>query len=426
MKEKKKAEWFRMDRSAIIYIAQRSKRCSNIYRVSLTLDEPVAPETLAEALKRTVPRFPAIAARIRPGMFWYYLEPLKEAPELIEEGTHPLKYMTMKETADSALRVLYYEKRISVEIFHSITDGMGALTFLKTLCAEYLRIRYGADIPFTDGIEDPEAQWTAEETEDCYEKYAGGEGKPLGDSKVYRFRGTHEPDNYVNIITGTVESAELKKAASDMGVSITALLSAVMLKSLLTLQNQRSKRSRKPVSVLIPVDLRRMFSAGTLRNFILSITAAATPKDRDLSLKELAESVTRQMKEKITENEMRCKMKSIVSITGNPVIRGIPLFMKMIGLRRGYSMWGSGSSCITLSNLGIIKLPEEMARHVKGAGAISVIRPDAPNNSAVITYGGKTEICFSRSIKETELERLFFTQLAGLGVGVKVESNSRK
>ena len=67
MKEKKKAEWFRMDRSAIIYIAQRSKRCSNIYRVSLTLDEPVAPETLAEALKRTVPRFPAIAARIRPG-----------------------------------------------------------------------------------------------------------------------------------------------------------------------------------------------------------------------------------------------------------------------------------------------------------------------------------------------------------------------
>ena len=132
------------------------------------------------------------------------------------------------------------------------------------------------------------------------------------------------------------------------------------------------------------------------------------------------------MKEKITENEMRCKMKSIVSITGNPVIRGIPLFMKMIGLRRGYSMWGSGSSCITLSNLGIIKLPEEMACHVKGAGAISVIRPDAPNNSAVITYGGKTEICFSRSIKETELERLFFTQLAGLGVGVKVESNSRK
>ena len=132
------------------------------------------------------------------------------------------------------------------------------------------------------------------------------------------------------------------------------------------------------------------------------------------------------MKEKITENEMRCKMKSIVSITGNPVIRGIPLFMKMIGLRRGYSMWGSGSSCITLSNLGIIKLPEEMAWHVKGAGAISVIRPDAPNNSAVITYGRKTEICFSRSIKETELERLFFTQLVDLGVGVKVESNSRK
>ncbi|MCX4363855.1 MAG: alcohol acetyltransferase, partial [Clostridia bacterium] len=42
-------------------------------------------------------------------------------------------------------RVLYHSHRIAVEVFHSITDGTGNITFLKTLILRYCEL-CGAEI----------------------------------------------------------------------------------------------------------------------------------------------------------------------------------------------------------------------------------------------------------------------------------------
>ena len=49
-----------------------------------------------------------------------------------------------------------------------------------------------------------------------------------------------------------------------------------------------------------------------------------------------------------------------------------------------------------------------------------------PNNCSALSYGGKTCLNMIRSIREPELERLFFSRLVELGVGVEIESNQRK
>ena len=63
----------RLDNAAKIYPAARNQNWSNTFRLSATLTEDVDTAVLQQALEVTVPRFPSIAARLRRGLFWYYL-----------------------------------------------------------------------------------------------------------------------------------------------------------------------------------------------------------------------------------------------------------------------------------------------------------------------------------------------------------------
>ena len=84
-KRKKPLRWLRLDNAAKIYPAARRRNWSNLFRLSATLAEPVDKEVLQSALDVTAKRFPSLCARLRKGMFWYYLQELDHAPKLSEE-----------------------------------------------------------------------------------------------------------------------------------------------------------------------------------------------------------------------------------------------------------------------------------------------------------------------------------------------------
>ena len=48
-----------------------------------------------------------------------------------------------------------------------------------------------------------------------------------------------------------------------------------------------------------------------------------------------------------------------------------------------------------------------------------------PNNCSVLSFGGTTCVNMIRNIRESELERRFFSRLVELGVPVEIESNRR-
>ena len=113
-KSKKSVRWLRLDNAAKIYPAARRRNWSNVYRQSATLYEEVDVSVLRSALNITVKRFPSIAAGLRTGLFWYYLQQIDSAPEISEEYAYPLVYMDKKEIRRCAFRVIAYKKRIAV------------------------------------------------------------------------------------------------------------------------------------------------------------------------------------------------------------------------------------------------------------------------------------------------------------------------
>ena len=419
--------WMRLDNAAKIYPAAKRRNWNNFFRLSATLTEPVDTEVLRRALDVTVRRFPSIAVRLRRGAFWYYLEEIPKAPAIQAEKSCPLAHAPFYEVRQCAFRVLVYHERIAVEFFHALTDGTGALVFLKSLLAEYLSQKYGLVIPAEKGVLGRLEEPSAEEVEDSFARYAGDVKLSRREATAYHLSGTPEPDGYKDIVTMMIPADKLRGCARGFGISVTELLCAAMMQAILDIQAKDVPRraARKPVKVLLPVNLRTLFPSATLRNFASYITPEIDPRMGDCSFDELCQLVHHKMGMENNRRTMRAKFAANVASERSPVLRVMPLFIKNIAMKAVFDAVGECKSCLCLSNLGRVELPEVMTPYVTRMDFIIGVQARAPHNCGVITWNGTAYINCIRNIREPALELAFYRVLHRLGLPVKVESNTR-
>lgn len=426
MKEHK-LRWMRLDNAAKIYPAAKRRRWNNVFRLSATLKEPIDPFVLQSALDVTVKRFPSISMRLRRGVFWYYLEEIPKAPNVKKDTYYPLARMPFGDIRRCAFRVLYYENRIAVEIFHVLTDGNGGMIFLKTLVAEYLTQKYNAKIPNTCGVLDRFEEPSEAELEDSFQKCKSHVSASRRESTAFRLSGTPENDSFLNLTTGILDVNQALQMAKSYKVSLTEFIASVMIASIVEIQNEKTpnRKHQKPVKVLIPVNLRKMFESASLRNFVLYITPGIDPKMGDYSFDEILKLVHHKMGLQLNDKHMASLINANVKAEKTWILKVMPLFIKNFAMKTVYDMIGEKKSSITISNLGAVKVPEEMEKYVERFDFVLGIQATSPNNCGVLSFGDKLYINLIRNIKEPTLEYKFFTFLKNLGLNVKIESNQR-
>ena len=419
--------WMRLDNAAKIYPAAKRRNWNNFFRISATLTEPIDTAVLASALDVTARRFPSIAVRLRRGVFWYYLEEIPKTPSIQPEKSCPLAHAPFHEVRQCAFRVLVYKNRVAVEFFHALTDGTGALVFVKTLLAEYLSEKYGLSVPAEKGVLGRLEEPAPEELEDSFARYAGDVTASRAESTAYHLSGTPERDGYKNLVTMMIPAEKLRACAKEHGVSVTELLCAAMMQAIGELQAEKvpNVRHRKPVKVLIPVNLRNLFPSRSLRNFASYITPEIDPRMGDCSFSELCSLVHHKMGLENNRRTMRAKFAANVASERSPILRVMPLFIKNIAMKAVFDAVGECKSCLCLSNLGRVELPEVMVPHVQRMDFIIGVQARAPHDCGVVTWGDTVYINCIRSIQEPELEYRFYRVLHRLGLPVKVESNQR-
>ena len=263
--------------------------------------------------------------------------------------------------------MLVYRDRIAVEFFHALTDGTGGLIFLKTLVAEYLTQKYGVAIPAENGVLGRLEEPDPEELEDSFLHYAGDVTASRKEATAYHLSGTAERDGYKNLITMMLSADAVRACAKARGISVTELLCAAMMQAILNLQAEkvRDPRRRKPVKVLVPVNLRSLFPSRTLRNFASYITPELDPRMGECSFEELCGEVHHRMGLENNRRTMRAKFAANVASEKSPVLRVMPLFIKNIAMKAVFDAVGECKSCLCLSNLGNVQLPEAMAPYVQ-------------------------------------------------------------
>ncbi len=419
--------WMKLDNAAKIYPAAKRRNWNNFFRISATLTEPIDVAVLRSALDVTARRFPSIAVRLRRGVFWYYLEQVPHPPTIQEEKSCPLAHVPFHEVRQCAFRVLVYHNRFAVEFFHALTDGTGGLTFFKTLLAEYLSQKYSLTIPAGDGVLGRLEEPDEEELEDSFLRYAGSVKASRRESTAWHLTGTPEKDGFKDLVTMMIPAPALKDCAKAHGVTVTELLCAAMMQAICRLQAEKvpQRRLRKPVKVLLPVNLRNLFPSRTLRNFASYITPEVDPRMGDYIFDDICAAVHHRMGLENNPQTMRAKFATNVASEQSPLLRVMPLFIKNLAMKAVFDTVGECKSCLCLSNLGVVRLPEIMAPYVARMDFIIGVQAKAPHNCGVLTWNDTVYINCIRSIQEPELELHFYRVLHQLGLPVKVESNQR-
>lgn len=423
-KVKKQLHWVRLDNAAKIYPAARRKNWSNVFRQSVTLTEQVDVAVLQSALDVTVRRFPSIAARLRKGVFWYYLQQIEQAPDIKEEYSYPLTFMSKAEMRKCAFRVIAYENRIAVEFFHSLTDGSGALIFLKTLTAEYLEQKYGIAVPCEKGVLDRREAPKPEELEDCFLKNADSVPASRKDSNAWHMYGEPRKDGFLHVTCFQLSVENVLEMAHRYQVSLTVFMCAVMMQALTALQKEKNPHGRqRPIKVLLPINLRHLFPSNTLRNFALYITPELDPRLGEYSFEEICKRIHHKMGLEVTAKHMSSIIATNVNDEKNPLLRLVPLPLKNAVMKAVFDSVGERKSCLSMSNLGRITVPTEMEGYIERFDFILGVQAAAPYNCGMLSYGDSIYVNFIRDIQDAELERHFFYVLQQMGLPVLVESN---
>lgn len=424
-KAKKQLRWVRLDNAAKIYPAARRRNWSSVFRQSVTLTENIDEAVLKSALDVTVKRFPSIAARLRRGAFWYYLEQVESAPEIKREQSCPLAFMSRDEIRECAFRVIAYRNRIAVEYFHSLTDGTGALVFLKTLTAEYLEQKYGVSIPCEHGVLDRREPPRPEELEDSFPKYASRVPASRKDTNSWQLSGTPEENGFLNLTCFKISVESIRALAHKYGVTLTVFVSAAIMQALMNMQKEKvqNEKKRKRIKILIPINLRSLFPSTTLRNFAMYTVPELDPRLGEYSFEEICGVIKHKMGTEFTAKYMSRVIATNVNDEKNPLVRLIPLPLKNLVMKAVFDNVGIKKSCLDVSNLGLVKLPEIMQKYVTRVDFILGAKAASPYNCGVISYGDTMYVNFIRNTVEPELERHFFNVLHEMGLELEVESN---
>ncbi|NQT59061.1 MAG: hypothetical protein HQ557_08775 [Bacteroidetes bacterium] len=418
-------KWFRLDTSGNLYPAVESLNYPGIFRFGVTLKAEINVSQLQKALNKIIKRFPTFNVKLRRGLFWFYLEPNPKLPKLKPDTGYPCNRINTKKNNDFLFQILYKKKIVSLEVFHALTDGHGAMIFFKTLVAEYLKLS-GISIPPGLGIMDCSTQPNAEESENSFLRYYKGKLKrQIKEPPVFHISGTRLPQSGYKVITGKFPMSQLLEKSREQSVSITEYITAVFVYALYQLQEKQSRLlKRRAIHLSVPVNLRSYYPSKTLRNFSLFIKPGINPDLGEYTFEEVLHQIHHATRYELSEKYLSAALSANVSLEKNPAIRLVPLFLKNIMINFVFSNFGENKLSGTLSNLGRFEVPESMKEHITRFHVLLGANKINPVNCSVVSFDGYLYLTFGRTIQETELEHAVFTHFIKAGIPVTIDTET--
>lgn len=407
--------WYRLDNVGKFYAAEAGSPDQTIFRLAATMADEVDPAALQRALDGAVALFPGFNVSLRSGMFWHYLEPSGTRP-LAEPEHLPICYGLHTGPKSVLFRVSYYRQRINVEVSHMISDGRGALEFLKALVGFYVAERYGAEAGAGCTYAGTEPQKTEDSFSANYDRaLAGSSRKP----RVFHLAGL-KTDADPLYLEYHLSASKVHALAKRAGASVTSLLIAAVICAVRDTMTPFDRK--RAIHLDVPVDLRSLFGSTTLRNFFgltfISYTPGAAP---DEPLLAVATAVQRQLSAGTEPAALKRRMMAMIKLEKNPLLRAAPLFVKDAVL--GVAAWKTTREVTTtVSSLGRVTLDECTAPFVRG---VSALTSTAGLNFIVCTYGDDLSIGISSRFLSQRVVRSLVRLMDEAGVGGYLNANRR-
>jgi NRPS condensation-like uncharacterized protein len=417
---KKTIRWDKLDNTAHLFPSIAGESMTNVYRISVTLTEEIQPEKLQEALAIVLPKFDGFNLRLRRGVFWYYFEENgKPAPKVKEETKFPCRFIRPNRNRSYMFRVNYYGKRINLEVFHVLTDGMGGLNFIRELTYQYLRLVH-PELKELKG--DTLSENTSLNREDSFVKnYKKSRPSGFKKERAYLIRGERLPKGEFGVIHGRMPVAQLKELAHRYDVSINEYLVAVFIWSTYV-ECMHKMPSQKPIRVAVPVNLRPYFNSVTTKNFFVMVSAEFRPTQEEYTLEKVIALVRESLRSQITKEHLEDLFSYSVSNQMNKLMRPVPLGIKNLAMRMVYSQ-SAVANTTTVTNIGNIQVEEAYRPYIEMFHAFIAMSKGQSLKGTICSYQDTLVFTFSSILADISLQRRFFSTIAEGGVDVEIETN---
>ncbi len=416
--------WHKLDNTANLFPVVTNRRYTNVFRMTAVLNEEVDPVLLGQALNEILPFFAAFNVRMRHGLFWSYLETNHAKAQVWHEEESPCRYIDPVETNRFLFRVLYYKKRIHLETFHVLTDGTGAMRFLKAICYRYLQLAHPDD--FTE--EQRAAYFGTEnagEVQDGYiENYVRAKSKAFRDPSAFHLKGEHRLAGELGVVTALMPLDALKAECARYDATIGEYLTASIAFGIYE-EFTSGHGSKKPISIFVPVNLRPIFGTDTALNFFSKLSIILPLHARGFTFDDVMRLVKQQFDEKLTREEFEQRLAYTASSEMNFFARLIPLPLKNGILRIVYENSNNGSS-VVLSNLGPVQVEEPFRPYFEGFRFLLSTTPKEPLKTTACAYNGVLAFNFASELESHRLERSIIRRLTAAGVPVTLETGGIK
>lgn len=405
-------------------MASKNNDWSNIFRLSVNLNDVVNPHILQKALYNITHRFPTIIASIHKGWLWYYQKAVTSYP-VVSKEKYLLKPMSKEEIERCATRVMYSDKSIIVELFHSITDGKGGVIFLKSLLFEYLKLKENINVEKLEtwdilNVEDSPLQ--SELRDEYKEIIADSPSSNIKETKNNIFQFKSKNDTHLSLTNFNFDINKIKPVAKSYNVSLTVLITSIIAKSIINIQRaEMDMKEQKTVKLFLPIDLRNIFGKNTLRNFVFYIKPEIDPNQSKSAFSDIICSIENQMKQGLKKENLETRIEKNIKIQNNSLVKIIPLPLKEKVLRYAFKT-SEKSTALTVSNLGIVEMPDSMKKYIQRFDCILNTRSKTPYNCGIISYNNYLCMNFIRNCETAVLENEIAHLLSELSIEYGVES----
>ena len=415
-------KWYRLDNAAKVFPSVTSKRNSSVFRFAAILTQPVDPQALQQAVDKVMPRYPMFAVRMRKGIFWNYFDDNTQSVLVEEEVSSPCRRFNTIQDRGYLIRVLYGGHRLSLEMFHALTDGSGAIEFFKSILFYYFEAT-GATIEPEGKIKLCHEAPSDKEVEDSFAKYYNPiYSEQTRNPRSFHIRGVAYDDERNSAIHGQLNGQALNQVAKKYGGSITAYLAALLLICIYQSRSQQ-RNLKKPIVIAVPVNLRKAFPSETLRNFFNVVNVGAY-MDETMTLEKLVPLMQEMLLQKTNPTYLQSSINNNVKFERHIASKFVPLFVKNFFVRLGFDHLSDSKKTITLTNLGQVALPAGMDELVEQLEILAYPTQKSPMACGVMSYNNRLTINFIKNIIETDIIQAFFSHLATVeGLEVEVYSN---
>lgn len=414
--EKGYSKWRKLDNAALAFPLVTGKNDTRVFRFYCQLKETVDGEVLQQALDQTMKKYPLFQAVLRKGLFWFYLERRDIHATVKQEKRPPCSSLYIPDKKSLLFQVSYHNNRMNFEVFHGLTDGTGAMNFLEELVQNYLILAHPeTELP---RVEHEEEITPGDQEEDSFSQYYSSEIPRNKEKKpaAVKLKGEKLVHSDMDITEVILNVKETLAKARSYGVSITILLTAMLLCSIQ--EEIPRNRQKKPVTLMIPVNLRNYFPSQSMGNFFGWIEVGYVFEE-DTSFEEVLASVKQQFQKQLQKDRIAMNMNGYVRIEKNPFVRAVPLEIKKFFLMAGANL-GSRSITAVYSNIGIIRLPEEYKEYIERFGIF------ASTDSLQLcscSYGNQLVLGFTSKIPDDSIQRNFMKMLKKEEISYKEEKN---